>query len=44
MDDIDRKQWEYDWKHTKITRFIKDPTALKEVYDVLLKYYAPIRD
>ena len=30
---------------TKVNRFIKnDPVALQDVFNVCLKYYAPIRD
>jgi len=42
--DMARKQFEYDCLFTKINRFIKDPVELKKTYDMLLKYYVPVRD
>ena len=35
---------QYDATLNKLNRFIKDPDELKRVYDVLLKYYRPLRD
>ena len=42
--DFARKQWEYDWRLSKINKFIRDADDLKNTYDVLLKYYMPLRD
>ena len=42
--DLTRKQLEYDAANNKLPRFIKDPDELKRTYDVLLKYFRPLRD
>ena len=39
-----RKQLENDGTYNKLNRFIKDPTELARTYDVLRKYYRPLRD
>lgn len=43
-EDLLRKQLEYDATLNKLARFIKDPEDLKRTYEVLLKYYRPMRD
>ena len=39
-----KKQLEYDATLNKLGRFIKDADELKRTYDILLKYYEPLRD
>lgn len=39
-----KKQLKYDAGLNKIERFIKDADELKRTYEVILKYYRPVRD
>jgi len=43
-EDLIRKQLENDGTYNKLNRFIKDPGELARTYDVLRKYYRPLRD
>lgn len=43
-EDFIRRQLENDGTYNKLNRFIKDPGELARTYDVLRKYYRPLRD
>ena len=38
------EQLKYDFTVNKLSRFIKDPEDLQRTYEMLLKYYRPLRD
>ena len=37
-------QLTYDISVNKVARFVKDPDDLKHIYEIMLKYYTPLRD